>query len=42
MKITPAEEALVGDYFVGLNVKGEKSAMDVEMRVTARASTVCG
>jgi uncharacterized membrane protein len=42
VKITPAEQALVGDYSVGLNVKGEKSAKDVELRVTVRASTVWG
>jgi uncharacterized membrane protein len=42
VKITPAEKALVGDYSVGLNVKGEKSTKDVELRVTVRASTVWG
>jgi len=40
--ITPAEEALVGDYSVTLNVKGEKSTDDVELRVTVKASTVWG
>lgn len=40
--ITPAEQALVGDYSVGLNVKGEKASRDVELRVTVTASTVWG
>jgi len=41
--ITPAEEALVGDYSVALNVKGEKGAdKDVELRVTVKASTAWG
>ena len=40
--ITPAEEALVGDYSVGLNVDGEKASKAMEMRVTVRASTAWG
>ncbi len=40
--ITPAEEALVGDYSVGLNVDGEKASKTLEMRVTVRASTAWG
>jgi uncharacterized membrane protein len=40
--ITPAEQALVGDYSVGVNVKGEKANDDVEFRVTVKASTVWG
>ena len=40
--ITPAEEALVGDYSVGLKVKGEKATDDVELRVTVKASTLWG
>jgi uncharacterized membrane protein len=37
--ITPAEEALVGDYSVGINVDGEKVQKNMEMRVTVKAST---
>jgi uncharacterized membrane protein len=40
--ITPAEEALVGDYSVGLNVDGEKDQKTMEMRVTVKASTAWG
>ncbi|MGQ9654318.1 MAG: COG1470 family protein [Thermodesulfobacteriota bacterium] len=40
--ITPAEQALVGDYSVGLHVKGEKAARDVELRVTVKASSFWG
>jgi len=42
MKITPAEQALVGDYSVGVNVEGEKSSKNMEFRVTVRASTAWG
>ena len=42
MKITPAEQALVGDYSVAVNVEGEKSAKNMEFRVTVRASTAWG
>lgn len=38
VKITPSKEALVGDYAVGLNVKGEKTSDNLEMRVTVNAS----
>ncbi len=40
--ITPADQALVGDYSVGLNIKGEKATRDVELRVTVKASTFWG
>jgi uncharacterized membrane protein len=41
--ITPAKEALVGDYSVGLMVDGEKgSNKTVEIRTTVRASTAWG
>ncbi len=40
--ITPAEEALVGDYSVGLSVNGEKDMKTMEMRVTVKASTAWG
>ena len=42
MKITPAEQALVGDYSVAVSVEGEKSAKNMEFRVTVRASTAWG
>jgi uncharacterized membrane protein len=41
-KIAPAEESLVGDYSVGLNVKGEKASDDMELRVTVKAPTTWG
>ncbi len=40
--ITPADEALVGDYSVGINVDGEKDQKTMEMRVTVKASTAWG
>lgn len=40
--ITPAEQALVGDYSVGLNVDAGKFSKDMELRVTVRASTAWG
>jgi len=40
--ITPAEQALVGDYSVSLSVEGEKSTRDMELRVTVKASTAWG
>jgi uncharacterized membrane protein len=40
--ITPADQALVGDYSVSLRVEGEKANKDMEMRVTVRASTAWG
>jgi uncharacterized membrane protein len=42
VSITPAEEALVGDYAVGLNISGEKSLDDLELRVTVKASAAWG
>ena len=42
MTITPADQALVGDYSVSLRVEGEKATKDMEFRVTVRASTVWG
>jgi len=38
VSIVPAEEALVGDYAVGLNISGEKSSDNIELRVTVKAS----
>ena len=40
--ITPADQALVGDYSVGLSVKGEKSTENLELRVTVKTSTAWG
>jgi len=40
--ITPAEEALVGDYSVGLAAEGEKAKKNLEFRVTVKASTAWG
>jgi uncharacterized membrane protein len=42
VSITPAEEALVGDYAVGVNIKAEKSSDDLELRVTVNASAAWG
>ncbi len=42
VSITPAEEALVGDYAVGLNIAGEKTSDDLELRVTVKASATWG
>ena len=42
VSITPAEEALVGDYAVGLSIRGEKTSDDLEMRITVKASAVWG
>ncbi len=42
VSIVPAQEALVGDYAVGLNISGEKSSDDLEMRVTVKASAAWG
>lgn len=40
--VTPASQALVGDYSVGVMVNGEKSDKTVEIRVTVKASTAWG
>jgi len=40
--ITPAEQALVGDYSVSISVEGEKANKDMELRVTVRSSTAWG
>ena len=42
VSIVPAQEALVGDYAVGLSIRGEKSSDDLEMRVTVKASAAWG
>ncbi|MCK9274711.1 MAG: NEW3 domain-containing protein [Syntrophales bacterium] len=40
--IVPAEEALVGDYAVGINVNAERTSDDLELRVTVRSSAAWG
>ena len=40
--LTPYEEALVGDYSVGIDVNGEKASKSIELRVTVKASTAWG
>jgi uncharacterized membrane protein len=40
--ITPYEEALVGDYSVGLGISTEKASKNLEFRVTVKASTAWG
>jgi uncharacterized membrane protein len=42
VEITPFEEALVGDYSVGVNVEGEKAAKRIELRTTVNASAAWG
>ena len=42
LAITPAAEALVGDYAVGVRAKGEKSTDNLEFRVTVKASAAWG
>jgi len=42
VKITPAQEALVGDYSVGLTIKGEESSDNLEFRVTVKSSAAWG
>lgn len=40
--ITPADEALVGDYSVAINAQGEKANSQMEFRVTVKASSAWG
>jgi uncharacterized membrane protein len=40
--ITPYEDALVGDYSVGVTVEGEKAAKTIEFRTTVKASAAWG
>ncbi len=42
MIITPAEEALVGDYSVAVRIDGEKSSKTLEFRVSVKASSTWG
>jgi uncharacterized membrane protein len=39
VKITPYEDALVGDYSVSLKIDGEKSSKNMEFRVSVKASS---
>jgi uncharacterized membrane protein len=42
MIVTPYEDALVGDYSVGVKVEGEKAATTLEFRTTVKASAAWG
>ena len=42
VSITPAGQALVGDYSVGLSADAEKVSKNIELRVTVKASTAWG
>lgn len=42
MTITPYEEALVGDYSVGVKVEGERSGKNIEFRTSVKASGAWG
>ena len=42
MVITPAEEALVGDYSVAVKIDGEKASKTLEFRVGVKASSAWG
>ncbi|HBE45779.1 MAG TPA: hypothetical protein DDW17_10180 [Deltaproteobacteria bacterium] len=42
VSITPYEEALVGDYSVGIGVQTEKASKNLEFRVSVKASSVWG
>ena len=39
VKITPYEDALVGDYSVSLKIDGEKASKNMEFRVSVKASS---
>jgi len=40
--ITPAEEAIIGDYSVAVSAQGEKANNEAELRVTVKASSAWG
>jgi uncharacterized membrane protein len=42
LSISPAPEALVGDYAVGVSIKGENVSDDLEFRVSVKASAAWG
>lgn len=39
MTVTPSPDALVGDYGLGLNVRGERAQKSLDFRVTVKAGT---
>ena len=42
VSITPADQALVGDYSVAINARGQKANSNLELRVTVKASSAWG
>ncbi|HOC01418.1 MAG TPA: NEW3 domain-containing protein [Verrucomicrobiota bacterium] len=42
ISITPAEEALIGDYSISIQTEGEKANQETEFRVTIRAASAWG
>ena len=40
--VTPAEQALVGDYSVSVQTEGEKANQDTEFRITIKAASAWG
>jgi uncharacterized membrane protein len=42
VKVSPAEQALVGDYAVALSVEGGREPKNLELRVTVGASAAWG
>ena len=42
MTITPYEEALVGDYSVGVKVEGERTGKSIEFRTSVKTSGAWG
>jgi len=42
ISITPAEEALIGDYSVSIQTEGEKANQETELRITIRAASAWG
>ena len=42
VKIKPAEQALIGDYSVAVQVNGEKANDEVEFRITVKAASAWG
>jgi uncharacterized membrane protein len=40
--ITPAKQALIGDYSVSIQAEGEKANQDTEFRVTIKAGSTWG
>jgi uncharacterized membrane protein len=42
MIVTPYEDALVGDYSIGVKIDGEKASKTLEFRVGVKASAAWG